>query len=1045
MKEIEYGWLEDFQKYEENKEKGRCLLLPHRSKESCLHEEASPYKLSLNGEWRFLYHINPNTLPHGITDDEFDDSLWDFITVPSVWQLAGYGKPVYLGASYPYPVDTTPEKIPHIRQDLNEVGIYKRDFTIPESWNGRQVFVHFGAAKSAMQVFVNGKEVGKSKGSMTPVEFCLTPYLRPGKNSIVAIVYRFSDATYLENQDMWSFSGIYREVYLFSEPSVRLRDCWLQSDFNEDFSCSFNKLFFEAQNFTNEPQTLHVSAKLYKDGQTYPLGECRLVVTPGSCSAECIESDFARPLLWSAETPHLYQILLETRTEQSAAEYKAFTYGFRKIEIKENVLYVNGKNIKLKGVNRHDFDPDHGWAVPRERYLQDVLLLKKNNINAVRTSHYPDDPYFYDLCDRYGIYVMDECDLETHGVRDYIPQDNMALVAPCSDRLERMIYRDRNHPSVIIWSTGNECGAGAVMQEMYKIAKQLDPTRLVHYESDYRPSCSDFSSRMYFPPNALEKMALNEEVTPQDVGVGGQGIPQEIFPFMQKRFTHRVEDIANRPIILCEYAHCLENSLGNFQEYVDVINRYDNISGAFIWDFCDQSIRQFVNGQERFLYGGDFDEGASNTYFCANGIVQSTREPHPALYQVRKSYQNILMFTTDSAFQVHVRNENRFISLSDYLLVWRIECEGVKIAEGTDQNFNLEPMQSAVWRPDYDFAKLPFGECFLTVEFRLKEDCEWARQGYVVAHEQLLIQKAETQLLSVQEGEKNAALVCEEQGRTIKFSNDVVSIRFDTGNGFINSLAFHGNDVISTPVVPCFYRSLTDNDRGMANFLSPLGLMGVPGMQWKDIHKKLKLINFSYETKGSAITLRSCYTHRLLKSLQIVYQIDAVGKVELVMTVIPAESPFRIGFTTQIAQSFSQYEWYGRGPFETYCDRKSAALISQYQSNIDELQHQYMRPQENGNRTDIRFLKVKNAAGNGFCVKDKSGNGFNFSAHPYTLDDLDKAGHIFELPSRETVSLYLDGYMCGVGGDSPGFAFLKHPYYIHADTEYTQKIEISPL
>ncbi|MEH7087159.1 glycoside hydrolase family 2 TIM barrel-domain containing protein, partial [Neobacillus drentensis] len=321
------------------------------------------------------------------------------------------------------------------------------------------------------------------------------------------------------------------------------RDCWMQCDFTEDFSSSFNKLFFEAQNFTNEPQALHVSAALYRDGQAYSLGDCRLLVAPGSCSSACIESDFADPLLWSAETPHLYQIVLETRTEQGVAEYKSFTHGFRKIEIKENVMYVNGKSIKLKGVNRHDFDPDYGWAVPRERYLQDVLLFKKNNINAVRTSHYPDDPYFYDLCDHYGIYVMDECDLETHGVRAHIPQDRMDLVAPCSDRLERMIYRDRNHPSVIIWSTGNECGSGDVMQELYKIAKQLDPTRPVHYESDYRPSCSDFSSRMYFPPNALEKLALNQEVSPQDVGAGGQGIPQEIFPFMQKRFTHRVEDM----------------------------------------------------------------------------------------------------------------------------------------------------------------------------------------------------------------------------------------------------------------------------------------------------------------------------------------------------------------------------------------------------------------------------------------------------------------------------------------------------------------------
>lgn len=1048
------GWLEDFRDFNRNKEPGHNLAFPYPSAEETCRKEESPYVRSLNGAWKF-FHTMADRIPKMVEQADFDVSTWDEIRVPGVWELQGYGTPVYLGASYPEPVDVNPEHIPHIRQNMNAVGIYKREFEIPTDWTRREIFVHFGAAKSALQVFVNGIEVGRSKGSMNPAEFCITNHVKAGCNQITAVVYRFSDGTYLENQDMWAFSGIYRDVYVYSEARVYPRDFYLESELDEAYASAKYTLHATIRNRNKDACAYKVSAWLERDGERHALGVGEGMILSSGETTVRLEGIFPNPVLWSAETPNLYHLVIETEAD-GHKEYHGCRHGFRKVEIRDNVMFLNGQPVKLKGVNRHDYDPDHGWAVPRERYHQDILLFKQNNINAVRTSHYPNHPYLYELCDEYGIYVMDENDLETHGVRDYIPQDREDLFEACQDRMERMILRDRCHPSVIIWSTGNESAGGVVMASLYDLAKRMDASRPVHYEGDYRTCCSDFSSRMYFSPSALEKMALNQEVTPDDVDMEAEKIPPQFYPFMQKRFTHHVDDIAGRPIILCEYAHCLENSLGNFQEYVDVFEKYENITGIFIWDFVDQAIRVYEDGKEKRLYGGDFREGATSGYFCANGIVACDRTPHPALAQVRASYQDV-RFTMEDAEsgRVRIRNGFYFTDLSQYDLAWKMDCEGRQIAAGSCGSVELRPQEELVLELPYEWASLPKGECVLTVSMRLKEDTIWGGRGYEIARGQFVVKEGRgmADLESDRVNEKMTGGLIKETPRILKNSeqecvivNGELEATFHCKSGFLTNLLVRKCPVLRAPMVPCFYRALIDNDQGIMNFAPALAKAGHAGKRWKNLHKQMKLCRFhvSETTSGKRkeIEVETQYRHELFdEDLQICYIFKENKGICVQMKAVFADRPYRIGFTMPLMEQWQKFSWYGRGPMETYCDRKGGGLLGIYEAPLEALSHDYMHPQENGNRTDIRWLEIGGAGRLRFT--DLTGNGMDFSAHPYTLDMLDGAGHSYELPKSGAADLQLDGFQCGVGGDSPGFAFLKDKYRMDAHREYVQEFKIT--
>lgn len=1043
----------------EKKEPGHGIALPYPLRDDALGHKASSFKRSLNGSWKFYHQFGTDRLPEGFASFGYDDSGWDDMEVPSVWQLKGYGKPVYLAASYPKAVGCTMENLPDISHEENEIGIYRRTFEIPAGWKNRTVFIHFGAAKAALSLYINGEEAGYSQGSMLPAEFDITPYLKDGVNSVTAVVYRYSDGSYFEDQDMWFLSGIYREVYLYSEQPAMVRDFYLDSRLGSGFEQAENTLSLMLENRGAESSSITIGAELIRGNDSVSLGTAEETLDAGEQKEVSLTSVLRSPVLWSAEQPNLYTLLLTIRQDGAPVEYKAVKHGFKSVEIKDGVFLVNGKNVKLKGVNRHDFDPDHGWAVTKENYRKDITLMKQHNINAVRTSHYPDDPYFYELCDEYGIYVMDECDLETHGLampqisgndakemhdgeaeKDIFPGNREELFPIVIDRAERMVLRDRSHPSIVIWSLGNESGTGKAFAEMYRRIKELDSSRPVHYAEDHEVGRTDFISKMYLPAQAVKLMAENMDVTPDKLELGGFA---ESSPLASAMFYYPAERIQGRPIMLCEYAHSMENSLGNFQDYWDVFNRYDNVAGGFIWDFVDQSIRVRDKAGDQWRYGGDFGEDESNYYFCANGVVGADRIPHPSLYEVKKVHQNISAEVLDiGAGRIKIRNEFRFTDLSEFRLVWNVEAEGRQIASGYEDALALAPQQECEYTVPVSDISLPESECFLNLCFELKHDTVWAGHGHVVACEQFLMQEAPLAAGTDCRDFGTALKVVELNGSSRIF-NENITVDIDAKNGLIQEAALHGRTVISGAVTPNYYRAMIDNDRGFASFDPKRLLPTVEGRQWKKLAGELNLIDCKITDIEGGVSVLSRFEHRLFcGEMTLEYRIYQEGRLRIRHTVSPSAEPYRIGLLASLPKQYRRISWYGRGPHESYCDRKSAAAVSLYHADIDAMQHNYMRPQENGNRTDVRYLSVTDDYGNGFTVRDLTGTYMNFSVHPYTQDDLDDTEHIHELPERGENTLSVDALQCGVGGDLPGFALLKKPYMIHAGKEYIQEIEI---
>lgn len=539
----------------ENKEDAHVIALPYDSFEEALRRGESPYQKKLNGKWRFYWQMGVEGLPEQFQAENFDDSGWNEIEVPGVWQLQGYGKPIYLSSSYPDAIETAKDKIPAINHAKNEVGIYRRTFTVPAEWKGKQIFIHFGAVKSAFFLYINGKRVGYSQGSMTPAEFRITDAIHAGENSITAEVYRYSDGTYLEDQDMWFLSGIYRDVYLYAENDIYLRDFYARAELDEACQDATLSVWTGVANWGKETVEDIVLDAALVGGTKLSFEPLELVALPGN-TRSFFTADIEKPLQWSAEAPNLYTLVLTLRKGDQVLSCKSVRIGFKRIEIKGEQLLVNGSPVLLKGVNRHDFDPDHGWAVPRERYYEDLNLMKQANINAIRTSHYPDDPFFYELCDEYGFYVMDECDMETHGVRRKdVPGSNPMWTQAVVDRARRMVIRDRNHACVCIWSLGNEAGDGENFKYMKQAILYHDDSRPVHYEGDFDLTTSDFISRMYPNGEMMEKLGTRQPITVSMFENIANSLAADNKPITAEMYR-------GKPVVLCEFAHAMENKLG---------------------------------------------------------------------------------------------------------------------------------------------------------------------------------------------------------------------------------------------------------------------------------------------------------------------------------------------------------------------------------------------------------------------------------------------------------------------------------------------------
>ncbi len=1005
-----------------NKEPAHNSLIPYKDIESALNEKKnSRYFQSLNGSWKFNWVKKPSDKPLNFYEIDFDDRNWDNLDVPSNWQLRGYGIPIYTNVRYPYSVKK--DNIPSIDQEYNPVGSYRRTFDIPEEWKNREIFIHFGGVKSAFYLWVNGEKIGYSQGSMTPAEFNISKYILKENNILAVEVYRWSDGSYLEDQDMWRFSGIFRRVYLFSTPKIHIRDFLARCELDGTYKDAILKVRVKVRNYDeNDYNQLKVDILLLDNAQqsfgSEILMEKSFNVGSHSETVFELQSNVKNPKKWSAEKPKLYDIVLTLKDfDNNIIEVAQCKYGFRIVEIKENGgLYINGKSIILKGVNRHEHDPDHGRAVPLSRMLQDIKLFKQNNINAIRTSHYPDDPKFYELCDQYGIYVLDECNLESHELRDILPASDTKWTVACIDRMVSMVERDKNHPSVIIWSLGNEAGYGENFKNMKVAALEIDSTRPIHYEGDYKHEITDIISYMYYSPKKLERAANNH---------------------------FRKGD--KRPHVLCEYAHAMGNSLGNFQKFMDVFEKNDNCIGGFIWDYIDQGLRKISNdGREFWAYGGDFGDRPNDKNFCINGIVMPDRKPNPSLYEVKKVYQNIKVHPIElTKGKIKIHNKYQFIPLDFVNIIWELTANGIKIQGKKLENFKVEPNEQKEIEIQFDISNTnPNAEYHLKILSVLSENMPWAEKGHIVAWDQFKIPFKTLMDQSV-DIQSMADVNLNDLPDTIIIEGKDFKVVFGKRTGAIESIEFNDIKLISSPLIPNFWRAPTDNDLG---YVDMINIDTSRDDSWKNAVELRKVLNITTQNLKPQVK-RIKVQFFVLNSdefLETIYTFYGNGDIFIDNNFKPNKNMIRFGMQVNIPGEFNKMSWYGRGPHESMLDRKTGAAVEIYSGFVEDLIHPYIRPQENGNRTDVRWATMTNNNGFGLLISDVGGTHLNISAWPYTMEDLENAKHNYELPRRKNVTLNIDYKQQGVGGDIPALAVLHSEFKLKKNVPYNYCFRLRP-
>jgi beta-galactosidase len=1040
----------------EGKEPPHCTLLPYPDVDTGRigTREDSPYHLSLNGDWRFHWVRKPADRPEGIHRTDYDDSSWDSIPVPSNWQLQGFGIPIYTNVAYPFaPVDPDPPHIPH---DYNPVGSYRTEFCLPDDWRGRHVFLRFEGVKSFFYLWVNGEKVGSSKDSMTAAEFDITPFLREGSNLLAVEVYRWCDGSYLEDQDTWRLSGIYRDVYLFSTPEVHVRDFFVRCDFDKDLRNATLQVSAELHNFADEGAGLHSLEVVLLDADGDVVGSDPLMtarvdtIGPGAEAVLDMSGAVAAPHKWSAEDPYLYRVLLTLRGPDGVvAEVEQCRFGFRKVELREGQLHVNGVPILIKGVNRHEHDPDLGQAIPLSRMLQDIRLLKQNNINAVRTSHYPNDPKWYDLCDEYGLYVVDECNLESHGVSDRVPGSDPVWRAACVSRMANMVERDKNHPCIISWSMGNEAGFGDNFRHMAAYARKADPTRLVQYEPAGQDPVTDVVCPMYAKIERLAEYARHDQ---------------------------------RRPLIMCEYTFAGGNAVGNLQDYWDVIEQYKHLQGGFIWDWVDKGLRKYdAEGRMYWAYGGDFGPPGtpSSGCFVCCGLVGPEREPQPELDEVKKVYQYISARPVEKGTgrAVRFRNKHDFITLEYADISWELECDGELVQSGDLPQLALGPRQEQEVAIPFELpAPKPGAEYWLKIVSRLAEAKPWAEKGHIVAWDQLQV-PVQTPAKAVVAIETMPALELRQEGPDLIISGRefraVIGKKYlarSDVSGALRSLRLRDAELLAWPLMPNFWRVPLDNDICDAwnrEFIEGVG--GVERRQgmWRRAGQYREVTNVAAEQLGphvvrvtvdaivpvgqteyQTVEMSGGSTDQVPagpNNYRCVYTVYGSGDILVASAFDPAGMKLpdlpRFGMQMTMPDEYDGMTWFGRGPQESYRDRKTGAAVGLYSGRVRDLLYQYARPQEHGNRTDVRWVTLLNADGAGLLVIGLPL--LEVSAWPYTMIDLENARHPNELPLRDTVTVNLDLGQMGVGGDD-GWGARPHPHYSLPCRPYWYRYRIRP-
>lgn len=1033
-----------------NKEDGHAIMMPFDSEEQALSGDESRYKQSLCGQWKFYWQRGLKDQPDGFEMPSFDDGEWGEIKVPSVWQTEGYSVPYYYASTFPKAFSRAKGRIPSIDRNMQEIGFYRKSFTLDDSFDGREVFLHFGAVKSALELYVNGEFVGYSQGSMVPHEFNVTKVLKKGENIVAAKVYRFSDGSYLEDQDMWWLCGIYREVYLFAEPKLCLRDFYFKTDFDEEFKNSAVSLDIYLKNYANVQGKAEVTAKLISPtGKEIPLGS-ELRKLSGGNEKINFAATVKSPKKWSAESPNLYTLVMSVSLDGAQICVKTYSVGFKKVEIRGEKIYYNGQPLMVKGVNRHDFDCDCGWAVPKFRYTQDLDIMKQHNINAIRTSHYPDDPYFYQMCNKYGFYVMDECDLETHGVRRKgVPGSNPVWTGAVVDRMERMVLRDRNNPCIFMWSLGNEAGDGDNFAKMKEAALKLDDTRQFHYEGDFKLNKSDVISRMYPTKDIMDKLGNKQPITITLYDNIANQLAADSKPISADMYE-------GKPILLCEYAHSMENSLGNFQEYIDDFEKYDNMCGGFIWDFVDQALHvKDENGNDNYLYGTDFEGKepkkaidipnttamtGSNVYFCANGIIGADRHPHPQIVEVKHGYQSIGISSDNPIDGVFtIKNKYLFTDLNSYKCRWEIKAEGEAVDSGEVEKFDCAPLSETQINIPIDPDKLPKDkEVILTVSFLTRRKSVGLDSNFEIAHEQFILNP----MPQPQEIPISGELDFEKNGGAVTVSGENVSVKVE--NGRVTSYVFGGRELLTAPIMPNYFRALTDNDIDFLNF-TPQWAKFHPFYAWQRATKHNRAIKTEVFKSDGCVEIHVAFQTNGLKNPVSTYRVYPDGRLYVFHSATAAKGMLRFGYQLALDKSMENVSWYGRGQEPCYIDRKRGYKIDKYNTTVTDFEYRYMRPQESSNRTDVRYFTVTDNNGCGIRVDAYYDNPIDFSVYHYTTDGLEKATHINDIPYEDITTVNIDHRQLGIGGDMPGQAFVREPYTMPKGKKWEYSFVITPL
>ena len=974
-----------------NREEPKAHFFHYESEDLALsgNPEKSHYYQSLNGQWKFHYALNPESRPLDFMKREFDVTQWDDIDVPGSWEMQGWSVPIYLDEEYPFPPE--PPSVPH---DYNRVGSYRRNFLLSGDWLTRDIFIQFDGVRSAFYLWINGQFIGYSQDSKTPAEFDITDFVVTGENTVSVQVYRFSDGSYLEGQDTWRISGIERDVFIRAQPKVRVSDYAVIAGLDSAYQNGQFELLIDLFNNTSDTVDVLIRGKLTR------LDNPQLSVLTFDREIKCSKSDtiYYNSVIkdvdrWSAETPNLYRLMI-TILDADRKIIQSFTQqvGFKKVEIADGNLLVNGKAVMFRGVNRHEWDPVRGRSITEELMIKDIQLMKEYNINAVRTSHYPNQVRWYELCNEYGLYVIDEANIEAHGMQ-FHPQkygyiaDDPEWKAAWLDRGRSMVERDKNQPCIIMWSMGNEAGDGNNFRVLYKWIKDKDPSRPVVYEPAKDREHTDVVFPMYSTIESISKYAENDP---------------------------------SRPLILCEYAHAMGNSVGNLQDYWDTFEKYSTLQGGFIWDWVDQVIlKTDSSGRDYWAYGGDFGKEftVNDSNFCANGLVAADRTPNPHFFEVKKVYQPVKFEAENIARgQVKITNRYDFINLDHLDFTWFIAEDGKTVESGKLEKLDLHPRQSTVLSFNLSgVVPRPGAEYFLTIQARTNRNLPLIQKKHIVAWEQFKLPISRSTV--TQDPNDLPVIHLSETDSTVSVIGERFQVSFTKGTGYLSEYIFNNRQIIKSDLIPHFWRAPLDNDLG--------NQMHIRTARWKNVGKELTVQYFQRSLANNVAKIKVITEHKITGSrITMTYRIYGNGLIDIQQQLKTGNKKLpeipRFGMKMTLPKDFNRLTWYGRGPHESYWDRKTSTSVKVFSGSVWDQTFPYVRPQETGNKTDIRWMALDNGTIGLLAIGQPT---FDGSVHQYPYSDLDyvPAGRHhgkLDLQPKNQVDWLIDYRQTGVGGDN---------------------------